>query len=158
VSGFSNGAQMSARLMIERSRTFAAFAMAAGGPSVPGPAERPAPAVFSVGSLDEGFTMAAGVPELAVDETVVENPALRGLLDTVALDLHLDNTLYTYAPTQIQGKAVPTFAFSRSLIGAQNAFTVLVIEDATHQYPNGVNHPVVMTDLLWPIFSRYTLP
>ena len=43
-------------------------------------------------------------------------------------------------------------------VGAQNVFIVFVIEDATHQYPNGVNHPVVMTDLLWPIFSRYTLP
>jgi hypothetical protein len=59
---------MSGRPLIERTNTFAAFAMAAGGLTVPGPAQRPA------------------------------------------------------------------------------------------QYPNGTNHPVVMTDLLWPFFMRYSLP
>ena len=79
-------------------------------------------------------------------------------MGTIALDVQLDNTRYTFAPTPVQGQLVPTFTYSHSLVGATNSFTVAVIEGATHQYPNGTNHPLVMADALWSFFSRHSLP
>jgi len=158
VSGFSNGAQMSGRLLMERSSTFAAFAMAAGGPSVPGPAARPAPVVFSVGSMDDGFRTAIGVSELPLDASLASLAPLNALVGTVTSAVQLDPTRYTFATGPVRGKTVSTFTYSRSLIGAGNQLVVAVVEDATHQYSNGENHPVVMTDFLWPFFSQYVLP
>lgn len=158
VTGFSNGASMSGRLMVERSDTFAAFAMAAGAPAVPGPARRPAPALFSVGSRDEGWALQAGVAELPVDETLLEIPVMNDRLGTIALDLMLDNTRHSYQPSRPRGVEVATFTYDRSLVGAANQFQVVVIDGVFHQYPNGDNHPLAMAELLWPFFSKYRLP
>jgi polyhydroxybutyrate depolymerase len=158
VTGFSNGAQMSGRLMMERTGSFAAFAMAAGGPSVPGPALRPAPVVFSVGSRDDGFLMRAGLTELPLDDTLVELPAFQGLVGTLTGAVQLDPVLHTFLAQSVNGKMVATHTYAESLVGAPNQLVVAVIEDATHQYPNGTNHAVRTTDLLWPFFSRYSLP
>jgi polyhydroxybutyrate depolymerase len=157
VSGFSNGASMSGRLLIERSDAFAAFAMAAGLPVVPGPAARPAPAVFTVGSLDDRFLVPLGLPSLPIDETFLDIPQVRDAMGRIALDLQLDD-VYTFAPAPVQGHPVPVFTFDQSLVGAGNVFLVSVIEGAAHQYPNGTNHPMVMADALWSFFSRYSLP
>jgi hypothetical protein len=158
VTGFSNGASMSGRLLIDRSDTFAAFAMAAGLPAVPGPAQRSAPVVFTVGSLDDRFLTPLGLPSLPLDEGFLQIPEVRDAMGRIALDVQLDNTRFTYAPIMVQGHSVPTFTYSDSLVGASNLFKVAVIEGATHQYPNGENHPVMMADWLWSFFSRYGLP
>jgi polyhydroxybutyrate depolymerase len=158
VTGFSNGASMSGRLLIDRSDTFAAFALAAGLPAVPGPAQRPAPVVFTVGSLDDRFLTPLGLPSLPLDETFLQIPQVRDAMGTIALDVQLDDTRFTFAPSVVQGHVVPTFTYDHSLVGAGNQFTVAVIEGATHQYPNGTNHPLVMADALWSFFSRYSLP
>ena len=158
VSGFSNGASMSGRLLIDRSDRFAAFAIAAGLPAVAGPAQRPAPVVFTVGSLDDRFLIPLGLASLPLDESFLQIPQVQSAMGTIALDVQLDDTRYTFAPTPVQGQLVPTFTYSHSLVGATNSFTVAVIEGATHQYPNGTNHPLVMADALWSFFSRHSLP
>jgi polyhydroxybutyrate depolymerase len=158
VSGFSNGASMSGRLLIERTDTFAAFAMAAGIPVLAGPALRPAPVVFTVGSLDDRFLVPLGLASLPLDETFLDIPEVRDGLGRIALDVQLDDTQVTFAPTPVQGHLVPVFTYDHSLVGADNVFLAAVIEGATHQYPNGTNHPLVMADLLWSFFSRYSLP
>lgn len=158
VTGFSNGGQMAARLMIERSETFAAFALAAGGPAVAGTAARAVSAVLSVGSLDDGFLARTGVEELPLDETLADIPVLRGMVGGVAGALRLDANVYSFAANTAFGKTVPTFTFDQSTAGADNRLVFAVIEDATHQYPNGTNHPVVMADVLWQFFSQYSLP
>lgn len=158
VTGFSNGASMSGRLMIDRSDTFAAFAMSAGLPAVAGPAQRPAPVVFTVGSLDDRFLTPLGLESLPLDEGFLEIPQVQAAMGRIALDVQLDNTVVTFAPTLVQGHAVPTFTYSQSLVGASNLFRVAVIEGATHQYPNGRNHPLVMADALWSFFRQHSLP
>jgi polyhydroxybutyrate depolymerase len=158
VSGFSNGASMAGRLMIERSDTFAAFAMAAGLPRIPGPAVRPAPAVFTVGSLDDRFLTPLGLASLPLDEGFLQIPQVQDAMGTIALDVQLDETSVTYAPTLVSGHVVPTFTYARSLVGASNTFTAAVIPGATHQYPNGRNHPLVMADELWAFFRQHSLP
>lgn len=158
VTGFSNGAQMSARLMMERTNTFAAFAMAAGSPAVPGPALRPVSAVFSVGSLDDGFLTKSGVAELPLDESLLDLPSFSGLAATLGAALQIDATKHTYDAKTANGKTIGMFSFDQSLAGAGNKLIIAVIEDATHQYPNGKNHPAVMTEFLWKFFSNQTLP
>ena len=158
VTGFSNGGQMSGRLLMERSNTFAAFAMAAGGPAVPGPAQRPAPVVFSVGSLDDGFLEASGLTELPLDDSLVFLSPFDGLVQRLTGAVGLDPTARTFLAGKVNGKTVATHNYATSLLGADNQLVLAVIEDATHQYPNGTNHPVVMTELLWPFFLRYSLP
>ena len=158
VTGFSNGASMSGRLLVERSDTFAAFALAAGLPAVPGPAQRPAPVVFTVGSLDDRFLTPLGLESLPLDEGFLQIPQVRAAMGTIARDVHLDSTRFTYAPSLVQGHVVPTFTYSDSLVGATNRFTAAVIEGASHQYPNGENHPLVMADELWAFFRQHRLP
>lgn len=158
VTGFSNGGQMSGRLMMERSRAFAAFAFAGGIPVVPGPAERPAPAFFSVGSKDDRFIDALGLPELPLDATLLNIAPVQTFITRVAAALQLDSSQYVSAATAVRGKTVSTLTYARSLAGADNQLVVAVVDDAAHEYPNGQNHPVVMADLLWPFFQRYALP
>jgi polyhydroxybutyrate depolymerase len=158
VTGFSNGAQMSGRLMVERTTTFAAFAMAAGGVAVPGPALRPAPVVFSVGSLDDRFLERTGLGELPLDGTIVEVPGFVGFGARLTGLLGLDPVQQGYVSRPINGRTIATNTYDRSLVGADNQLIVAVIEGAHHVYPNGSNHPVVMADLLWVFFQRYTLP
>jgi polyhydroxybutyrate depolymerase len=158
VSGFSNGGSMSGRLLVERSETFAAFAMAAGGPVVEGPAQRPAPVVLTVGELDDRFLVPLGLASFPLDATFLDIAGVRSMLDKVAADVHLDPTVVTFASVPVQGYPVPTFTFDQSLVGASNRFTAAVIPGATHQYPNGTNHPLVMADVLWSFFRQHVLP
>jgi hypothetical protein len=132
--------------------------MAAGTPVLPGPALRPAPVVFTVGSLDDRFLVPLGLASLPLDETFLDIPEVRDGLSRIALDVQLDDTQVTFAPTPIQGHLVPVFTYDQSLVGADNVFLAAVIEGATHQYPNGTNHPFVMADALWSFFRQYSLP
>jgi polyhydroxybutyrate depolymerase len=158
VTGFSNGASMSGRLLADRSETFAAFAMAAGLLAVPGPAQRPAPVVFTVGNLDDRFLTPLGLQSLPLDETFMQIPELEDAMGRIALAVQLDDTQFSFAPSLVQGHVVPTFTYGQSLVGASNLFRVAVIQGATHQYPNGQNHPLAMADVLWPFFRQHRLP
>ncbi len=158
VSGFSNGGQMSGRLMVEASDTFAAFAMAAGGLSIPGPALRPEPAVFTVGSLDDRFLALTGLSELPTDPAgMAAVPLLLSMSVRLCNVLSLDVQQHADQQTRVNGADVGLVTFDHSLVGASNALHVAVIGGATHEYPNGTNHPVVMADLLWGFFRQYTL-
>jgi polyhydroxybutyrate depolymerase len=157
VTGFSNGGSMAGRLMVERADTFAAFAMTAGGPTVPGLAARPAHAWFSIGERDPGFIQATGVGPLPLNESFLDIPAFRAMADTIAANARVNATQYQHEQRAVQGKTLSTFRFNASLVGASNAFVLVVMEDVTHQYPNGDNHPVRMTELLWPFFRGQAL-
>lgn len=158
VTGFSNGGSMSGRLLVERSRTFAAFALAAGTVKVEGTAERAAPCVFTFGSRDDRFTTPLGITEYPVDESLIDIPFMKLLAIDMAAAVGLDPAQYRYEPLTVRGTAIARFTFDHSLVGAHNALSMAVIDNATHQYPNGTNHPVVMADLLWTFFEANPLP
>ena len=158
VTGFSNGGEMTSRLAVEVSDRIAAGAAAAGPLSEEIVAPRPVPFVFSVGSLDDRFTVKLGVPELPLGESLFTDlPPLAGLNRRYLKAFSLAEST-AYAPLTLGGKAVNRFISSTSLVGASNQFQFAVIEDATHQYPNGANHPVSMADVLWTFFKPYALP
>src|SRR5581483_5896228 len=158
VAGFSNGAEMTGRLLMERAKTFAAFALSSGFPVVPGPAERPAPVAFSVGNVDEKFLYFFRVGYLPLDTSFFQITRLRDMIDDIATSVGLDPNNYAFASSSVAGETVATFTFDASTSSAGNELMVDVIQDASHEYPNGQNHPISMADLLWPFFSRYSLP
>lgn len=158
-SGFSNGASMTSRLALERSTRFAAIAAAAGGLNPAAvPAERPLSFVQSVGTRDDGFTAQLGLTELPIGPTALDDaPGLWAFLRPMLTVLQLEER-YTYAEETVGGLRVSRFHFARSTVGAANSLTFALVEGASHVYPNGDNHPLVIADPLWSFFSSQALP
>jgi len=65
---------------------------------------------------------------------------------------------YVYSQRMVAGRKVIMFDYGVSLIGASNHYQLVIIEGLGHQYPNGKNHPVVMTQPLWEMFKAQRLP
>ncbi len=158
VSGFSNGAQMTARLAVERAHVIAAAHAAAGTLTVAGTSTRPISVIFSVGSLDDRFTVPMGVAELPLEEEALTAlPLFPQMLFKYFSALQLTDD-YTYDLLPVGGKNVARFTFATSAVGATNTFQAVVIEDLYHKYPNGQNHVVDAPNLLWPFFEGHRLP
>jgi polyhydroxybutyrate depolymerase len=160
VSGFSNGAQMAARLALEMSDRFAAVAMASSALELPpAPAVRPLPVVFSVGEIDDRFTTMLGIPAIPLAPTLFQDvPDLYDGIVTPMLTVLQLGTANRYGEAVVNGAKISGFLWSHSLVGASNDYRFLVIEGLSHQYPNGTNHPVVMADMLWEYFRGWSLP
>lgn len=151
VSGFSNGAQMSARLAVEASDLFGAVGVAGGSLEVSGPIPRKLPVIVSLGSLDESaLNKTPGVTEFPLDQGALAIPQVAAVLDAFVQAMGLGGVSPTWALDRIDGVDVGHFRWHRD--GTPD-LEFLVIKGATHQYPNGTNHPVVMTGVLWPTFA-----
>ena len=157
-SGFSNGGGMTSRLALERADRFAAIAAAAGALKLPpAPAARPLSMVFSVGTLDDGFAAALGVPEIPIRPDVIsEYPLLTALVDDYLTMLQLEDA-YTFEEQVVSGKRIGRYTYATSATDAGNTFTFVLVEDCEHQYPNGTNHPLVMANPLWTFFDAQSL-
>ena len=163
VSGFSNGGNMAARLAVEASDLFAAVGVAGGSLNSPGVSPRPMPVIVSLGSLDENALNKTGALEdssdnltsFPVSEAATAIPAVGLVVDEFRAALGLSTVSAVYRLDTVNGKAVAHFAHVGA---APAALHFMVIDGATHQYPNGTNHPVVMPDLLWSYFRTATLP
>ncbi|MBM4360568.1 MAG: hypothetical protein FJ096_20875 [Deltaproteobacteria bacterium] len=92
VTGFSNGANMAARLSVEATDLFAAAAAAGGGLRVTTVAARPMPVVVSLGSKDPTALAKTGVLEdpsdnlaaFPMNESALEGPYIGGLVGDFA--------------------------------------------------------------------------
>jgi poly(3-hydroxybutyrate) depolymerase len=158
-SGFSNGGQMTSRLVQERASRFGAIAAAA-GPLYPDavPAGRPISVVFSLGTIDEKFTPRLGVSQIPISPTLFTDvPQTQTILNKYLVMLQLKNT-FTFTLENISGRKVGRYTFAASTAGAANTLTVLIIDGLNHAYPNGKNCPIVLADTLWPLFSSQSLP
>jgi len=158
-SGFSNGAQLVGRLLVERSQDFAALAAHAGTLAVPvSPAPRAVPFFLSLGSMDDRVTTVIGA-EVPIDDTLVAQfPDLGDVLVYPFADqLELAHS-WGHRTRTVGGKVLSTFTFADSLSGRSSAMAFMVVEDNTHAYPNGANHPLVMADLLWRLFEPIAIP
>ena len=158
VTGFSNGAQMTARLAVERADRIAAAHAAAGTLTVDGTSARPISMIFSVGTLDDRFTVPMGVAELPVTEAgLAALPLFQGIVAKYLGALQLAPS-YTYELVPAGATQVARLRFATSSVGAANTLEVAVIEDLAHQYPNGTNHAVSAPDVLWTFFEAQRLP
>ena len=146
-SGFSNGGQMTARLMVELDEEFAAIAVAAGYLGLaPEPASHPLELVFSVGANDRLFLAALGVSSIPLDETVFDLPLLAKFRDDYLTVGQLANE-YTLTESRSALGKVVTFRFATSLVGADNAFTFSVLGGLDHLYPRA------LATALWKVFE-----
>jgi poly(3-hydroxybutyrate) depolymerase len=158
-AGFSNGASFASRLAVERSQTFAAIAAHAGPLQVPPVPGRTLSFMATLGAKDDKIAVTTGLAQLPVSPSLLTDvPAIKSKGITPMLTQLRLADANTYDVATVSGKRVATFAFRTSLAGASNEYTFSIIEDNFHQYPNGVNHPVVMANLLWPFFETKRLP
>ncbi len=157
VSGFSNGGNMAARLIVEDPARFAAAHIAAGflfSAARPAPAR---PVLLSFGTIDGPSLARTGVledpsddlralplgPELLREPTTAARFAswqsslgLAGAPSTSAATIRRIDTLrFTYAGT-------PPLRFE-----------ALVVHEMGHVYGNGTNHPVDIAAVAWAFFT-----
>ncbi len=158
-SGFSNGGVMTTRLSQEMSHRFAAIAAAAGQPSLPPQPVRPHSFIFSAGNEDDRFLSMFNLTQFSLGETLLTDvPELKAMvIDPMLTILQLDD-IHTYADVDMFGMATSHFIFADSSVGESNSYTMIIIDGLGHQYPNGVNHPVVLVDYLWDFFKIRQLP
>jgi polyhydroxybutyrate depolymerase len=159
-SGFSNGGGMTSRLALERYDRFASIAAAAGSLRLPAaPLPRPMSLVFSVGTLDDGFMAQAGGAELPITPTTpTDVPFIHDRLVRPYLTMLQLADTYTYEVQSVGGERIGRYIYATSTVGATNTFTLALVEDAEHFYPNGTNHPLVIVNPLWTFFSSQSLP
>ena len=158
-TGFSNGAEMTGRLANERSNRFAAIGLASSAMSVtPVPQANPITVIFTLGNMDEEQGPRVGGNPVPLTEQQIMQPAFASAYVAPMLTmLQLDKT-YTFSSVTVGGKKTSQWLFAKSAVGASNTFRAVVIEDATHEYPNGTNHPIRLAAQLWEAFKPCALP
>ncbi len=153
-SGFSNGAEFAARLSVERSTTFAAVGLMAGGLNAPQAPPRPTPTYLAVGSLDDRVAALTGLPELPLNPSdLFALPPIASLLDahltTLGLAPRPFAALSRRRSTSIRwpGTGEPTLRFS-------------VLAGVGHHYPNGnaLSAGFRAAPEFWAFFRRHPLP
>ena len=155
VSGFSNGAGMSSRLIAERSTRFAAGAASAGTLNIPQkPVERPFTFVVGLGAADTGDEPPMVIAEDMLTTYPQVKTAIIGPWQSV---LGLEDPP-TYTEAKLDGKKVAHFKWEKSANNTEHKLILAMFEGLDHQYPNGKNHPASMPDLLWKVFEKEVLP
>ena len=159
-SGFSNGADFTARLAVERSTTLAAAAFSAPA-QVAQPIARPTPMFLTVGGLDDRILGSTGPPPLSelplnplalLAEPVVTE-TVRAHTGTLGLDIGDFGAQTEPHSTSLRWPATGT--------GPRGAeFTFTVLEGVTHQYPNGRNTAAdfAVAPEFWEVFQAHPLP
>lgn len=166
VTGFSNGAAMVGRLAAQMSDVFAAAHCASS--VVPTQvsdvvvATRPISILHSMGDEDEEQKPALGyeVGTIPLTESLMQNPRYRLGVVAPFLNVLQKTDPYVYASTLVSGVQTSSFTYATNARanGGNNFFRTTLIQGATHEYPNGRNHPVIMANELWPFFSANPLP
>lgn len=167
VSGFSNGAQMAARLAVEANDVFAAAAVAGGNLTVDTIPNRKTPVFVSLGEVDENALGQTGVPEdpndnlsaFPLDPSIFAIPQVAANITKLAGALGIDPAARTFSTTTVSGKKIARFELGAKAPGATGSMVFVVLEGVPHAYPNGkvAGSPLVMTDMLWPFFSSAKL-
>ena len=153
-SGFSNGGQMTSRLAVDMSDRFAALAAHAGPMWTDPKPARPLTFYFSVGSLDDRFLAYLGGASIPLAESTMTSPLFTVITSDYLKQEQLAAT-YVYDKPRAD---VARWTWSTSTVGAKNKFVSALLENCTHEYPNGKNHPIVMADVLWELFAKESLP
>lgn len=150
-TGFSNGAQMTARLAAQRSEVFASVAIHAGNLSNFIPATlstRPMSMLLTVGNKDNLFTSATGIPNPApTDASLMSYPGvsnmLQRFLDVAGLS---DQFVYSSSP------GIGQFDYTTSLAGENNELRFIIIQNLAHNYTG------ILIDDYWDFLSSRSLP
>jgi polyhydroxybutyrate depolymerase len=168
-TGFSNGGQFTARLAIETTDVFSAFAPTGAG-SIPdqvlaaaeAQAETKSELIFTarpvmqmIGEEDPKLTHSSGVEAFNMAESAATegDPVWdRYMNNYLALEGLTDS--YTYERTE----RVAHFTFDEPVdAGSDAAYHMLIVENMGHTYPNGINYPINAAEIFWTFFQEYSL-
>ena len=162
-TGFSNGAQFTMRLAVERSDVFAAFAPTSGGripdeviAKIEAASQKPSPrpVVQVVGANDAKANYASGVDVFTTDESAAnDGDPIKDNYITNYLVLEQLEDEYVYE--ELMNSA--HFTYAESTAGADNEYQLYVVGNMGHIYPNENNFRVDITDIFWPFFEQYSL-
>jgi poly(3-hydroxybutyrate) depolymerase len=155
VTGFSNGANMTARLAAERSEVFAAAAVHAGYLSAfipPNLSTRPMSMILSVGADDGLFAQATGLSvPISINADLVNSSGVANILDPF-LEINGLDTPNTYSEVQFMGLNVGRFFFQNSKIGLTNSVQFFVIPGLAHNYTD------ILIDPIWNFLKEESIP
>ena len=147
-TGFSNGAAMIQRLVVERSEVFAAMAANSGSMAVePAPSARPMSVMFTYGNADATNWANAPMPfhPLAIDTY------LASYVSRLLITLQLEDAP-TFSQDTVAGQEFMRWVYDSSTAGASNRLEVFLVKGHPHTYP------AFMPPALWPFFSQFSLP
>ena len=159
-SGFSNGAEYTARLAVELSDRLAAVGYAAGGLFEAHQPVRPIPVAAIIGTLDDRVQARLG---LGGSPLPLEPEPLLRLLGEPFVAPHLESLGLTPLPFDLRRSPASTsFRWSETAPGreAGSSFSFSVLAGLEHKYPNGRNNPegFEAAPHFLEFFSRYRLP
>lgn len=152
-SGFSNGGVFTSKLAVEASDIFAAVTASAGPLTEldSGLAKRMIPIVFSVGTLDDRYMAAIGGAEIPFNDSGLYffGSIVNRYLKVFGLSQEFikDSTALSLR-----------YRFNSTAAAASWEFNYVLFKGLEHNFPNGINYPVVAADVFWTFFQQYTLP
>jgi polyhydroxybutyrate depolymerase len=160
LTGFSNGAEMVSRLLVERSYVFAAVAMHAGTLDVPiAPfSSRRVPILKSMGNKNDQVPVGMPGHTLPIAAATIDLPFMQRDYVVRYLQQELLANQYTFGVMIWNRRQVGRWVYNTGLFGNTNPFVFLLIENNGHAYPNGVNHVVTMADRAWPFLAANPMP
>lgn len=152
-SGFSNGGNMTAKLSIGMSDIFASLCTSAGPLNAldTGKPKKHIPVWYTVGTHDELYIAAANRTSLPFSDSILYflGPILNRFLN--AYELTSDYTLDTTAISR-------TYTYKTSKPGAAPAYFMFTLfNNCTHEYPNGINYPIILANLQWEFYKKSAL-
>ena len=163
-TGFSNGGGMVSRIAVEMSDRFAVLASSAGIVRAdPNPTAFPRRFVLTLGNVDSrsleffNYYNDPDIMAFPLDETLFDIPNFKpAVIEPLLSVLQLKDS-YSYELIQVNGVDTGKFTYSDDLTGQGQELLVYIIDDLDHQYPNGNNHPFVISDFLWEFFRNERL-
>jgi polyhydroxybutyrate depolymerase len=157
-SGFSNGANFTARLAMERSTRLAAVAYSGGGLSDRARPTSPIPMYATTGSLDPHVLEKTGLTELPLDPVeLLAVPLLSSGIDKHLVALGLDRGDFGASAA----RPATSFRWPAQGSGPDGAlFRFSVLGGLRHNYPNERNNPAGFEAApeFWDFFRAHPLP
>lgn len=149
-TGFSNGAAFVGRLTQECPDLLAATASVAGGMNAGiMPGQGVTSAMLVMGGDDPGIASKFEGP-IPQGEAIVQHSVIADMMGRYTDALGLSPT-YSFKET----RHAWTFRYDQSILGEANEFRFQVIRKMKHLYPNGQNHPLVISEPIWSFFNTH---
>ena len=149
-TGFSNGGAFVGRLTQECPDLLAATASVAGGMNAGiMPGQGVTSAMLVMGGDDPGIASKFDGP-IPQGEAIVQHPVIADMMGRYTDALGLSPT-YAFKET----RHAWTFRYDQSILGEANEFRFQVVRKMKHVYPNGQNHPLVISEPVWSFFNTH---
>ena len=94
--------------------------------------------------------------EFPLDSSVLDQGIMQAMNSKFTTGQGIDFSNPTSDMIQLNGVDVGRFSSDISTIGGDNSYTMLILDNVDHVYPNGDDKsPIIMADYLWDFFKQY---